>query len=68
MKKPEVGMYINDPGLGRCLIVRVHAAGTVDIKTEKGGFYRMSGLPFVDEAVGIRHGKPNPANRGSDFS
>lgn len=44
--KPTVGMIINDPHLGRCIIIAVHAFGTIDVQAASGKYYRITGLSF----------------------
>jgi hypothetical protein len=46
MNKPKVGMYIVDSRLGKCYIVAVHAAGTIDVQAANGKQYRITGLMF----------------------
>lgn len=43
---PKVGMFIIDSVLGKCYIVAVHPAGTMDVQAANGKVYRLSGLTF----------------------
>ena len=47
MNKPQIGMYINDSRLGRCIIVAVHKFGTIDVMNSKGRHFRITGLAFI---------------------
>ena len=44
--KPRIGMTIRDDRLGVCIIIAVHAAGTIDVQAKNGKCYRITGLPF----------------------
>ena len=50
----NVGMYILDETLGRCVIVFVHRAGTIDVLASNGRYYRLSGMEIVD-ALKLTH-------------
>jgi hypothetical protein len=45
--KPKIGMYIINDRIGTCIIIAIHAAGTIDIQSVvTGRCYRMTGLTF----------------------
>jgi translation initiation factor 6 (eIF-6) len=44
-KRPKVGMVVTVHGV-RATIRKVHAVGTVDVETDKGGWFRLTGLMF----------------------
>ena len=45
--RPRIGQYIEHAILGRCIIIAVRAAGTIDIQnTKTGKCYRLTGLAF----------------------
>jgi hypothetical protein len=50
MQKPTVGQKINVHVYGRLqtvTVLAVHKFGTVDVETESGACFRVSGLSFI---------------------
>ena len=45
-KKPNLGDIITVRGI-RGRIVKIHPFGTVDVVTDSGAHYRITGLPFL---------------------
>ena len=50
MKKPTIGQKIQMPVYGKLqtvTVLAVHLFGTIDIETESGACFRITGLSFI---------------------
>lgn len=45
--RPKVGQIIKDVNGQKAVIVKVHPFGTIDVRTESGRFFRITGLSFI---------------------
>ena len=43
----KVGDTFTIERLGKCVIIAVYSAGTIDVEAESGNCYRITGLDFI---------------------
>lgn len=43
-----IGQTINHPRLGKCVIIKIHRAGTIDVEDANGRCWRITGLHLIN--------------------